>query len=104
VKGMAHRSCIAFSCCILYVCCLFQYFNWLFFHFSPLIISVFSFMMYLSFLFLVWCVCIRTKCPGIPLTGAGKANDSGYFALLASGSHPRHILSRSKDSRLCLGY
>ena len=27
-------------------------------------------------------------------TSAGKANDSGYFALLASGLHPRHILPR----------
>ena len=27
-------------------------------------------------------------------TNTGNANDSGYFALLASGSHPRHILPR----------
>jgi len=55
------------SCCILCVCCLFQYFNCLFSHFSRLIISVFSFMIYLSFLFLVWCVCIHIRCPGTPL-------------------------------------
>jgi len=52
-------------------------------------LSLFS----LLFGFQVWSFSSRDGL-GAHITSAGKANDSGYFALLALGSHPRHILPR----------